>query len=91
MLYIFPHQKPHKKQKTLFWSRRGWGSVTVPMALPSLLFLKEQPLFLGIFTQRLMWAWEVLPAALLFLRSPDGGLASYFRLRKYARLEIAII
>lgn len=94
ILYIYFHIKQHthtQKQKTLCWSRGGWSSVSVPMALPSLLFLKAQSLFLGIFTQRLLWAWEVLPAALLFLRSPQGGLAGYFRLRKYAGLEIEII
>ena len=89
--YIYISTSKPTHQKTLCWSRGGWGSLSVPMALPSLLFLKEQPLFLGIFTQRLLWAWEVLPAALRFLRSPQGGLASYFRLRKYAGLEIEII
>jgi hypothetical protein len=52
--------------------------------------LKEQPLFLGI-PHKGLWAWEVLPAALLFLRNPHGSLASYLRFRNYARLKMEII
>lgn len=92
VIYLYTHTHTHKPCKTFFFGAREVGALSsVPMALPSLLFLKEQPLFLVIFTQRLMWVWEVLPVALLFLRSPHGSLASYLRFRKYARLKMEII